>query len=804
VPLAVNVVGNIAYLSDTDHGQFLLFDLYIGKGIDGYRPYLYGEYVVMIYVKYIQKLNVTAMYISNDLDLRYLSKQATLRISKIQYGPQLFPYGICNDQEIINYLFYVTNKSQKRYTGYRTYANLEKIFSGTVEPIIDKVSASHLRHMSIYELRQFGFEYFRKNVEFALPLLDKIAAYGIRESFLVGVLIWCCTLSKVNRQLMHKSGIWLWDITSETDFYTRIKKDFSQRLKAVQNLLEIDMTQFFEMEVLVNRGVGSVDWEAERLHRVRPNTCNINAGIIYKEATNLFQRLLSLNSKPQKSSWDSYWAGRWQWSPTGAYHSQYDSDNQYKAKSRLLRHKFFAFNRMPDISFEEMIGRKPEIVAWPSVKCEWGKQRAIYGVDATSFIISGYGFAGCEEALSALFPIGPAATEDNVSKTVNEVLRNGVPYCFDYEDFNSQHTHDSMQAVLTAYREVFKTKLYREQIEAIDWTILSIHNSRILAEGGDYTTRGTLLSGWRLTSFVNTILNYIYAQVALQGTGMVSTHNGDDVLAGVSTYKQVQQLQKGAAMYNIRFQKSKCYLGAIAEFLRVDHRVGTGAQYLARGVSTFVHGPTEATIPNDLCSVLSSIKTRAQELVDRGAYTEIVKYCKMLQHKHLCKLWNVSLEEISIIERTHVSLGGLNTDIVPGGLVYKIERVQQRYLTDEDSLDDAKADLPGVHAYARKLTRRLIDNKYYTHIVSAARKAILAASVAVKFGVKLIKIELPDHCIEMNAQQYGMYKHESLGIKTIMAKSLNIPLIAINADWNYLSSLLASEKDQLKAMKILF
>jgi len=91
VPLAVNVVGNIAYLSDTDHGQFLLFDLYIGKGIDGYRPYLYGEYVVMIYVKYIQKLNVTAMYISNDLDLRYLSKQATLRISRIQYGPQLFP-----------------------------------------------------------------------------------------------------------------------------------------------------------------------------------------------------------------------------------------------------------------------------------------------------------------------------------------------------------------------------------------------------------------------------------------------------------------------------------------------------------------------------------------------------------------------------------------------------------------------------------------------------------------------------------------------------------------------------------------
>jgi len=37
-----------------------------------------------------------------------------------------------------------------------------------------------------------------------------------------------------------------------------------------------------------------------------------------------------------------------------------------------------------------------------------------------------------------------------------------------------------------------------------------------------------------------------------------------------------------------------------------------------------------------------------------------------------------------------------------------------------------------------------------------------------------------------------------------MAKSLNIPLIAINADWNYLSSLLASEHDQLKAMKILF
>jgi len=32
----------MAYLSDTDNGQFLLFDLYVGRGVDGYRPYKYG------------------------------------------------------------------------------------------------------------------------------------------------------------------------------------------------------------------------------------------------------------------------------------------------------------------------------------------------------------------------------------------------------------------------------------------------------------------------------------------------------------------------------------------------------------------------------------------------------------------------------------------------------------------------------------------------------------------------------------------------------------------------------------------
>nr|QED42972.1 putative RdRp [Phakopsora totivirus B] len=545
-----------------------------------------------------------------------------------------------------------------------------------------------------------------------LPCLERLAKVGMHEAMFVGLVTWARLLTPINKQLLAVSGIWDWEYTSIAEFSRKIKNNFSLRLKALQNLVDIDLEQFFEMEVLVNRGVGEVDWQAEEDHRVNPNTNRIADKLIFEESVKLFKKLKRRGSKPYKTSWSQFWDSRWGWAPTGAYHSQYEEDQQYKAKEPTLRSKLFAVARMPKRDLEYFCNREPQIVAWPSTKYEWGKQRAIYGVDFTNFVMTNFALYKCEELLEPVFPVGRAAREDIVSNRVQETLRNGIPYCFDFEDFNSQHTKSNMQSVLRAYALVFSSGLTHEQQRALNWVIESVGNGKVKADTHTYELNGTLLSGWRLTTFINTILNHVYITLLTKDRPMVSLHNGDDVLAGITSLNQVQNLQANAEKYNIRFQQSKCFLGSIAEFLRVDHNKGIGAQYLCRGVATFVHGPTESIIPNDIIALLQSLETRKTELEQRGGNTVVIQSLFQLQLARLARLWDITQDEIEVVRNTHLSKGGVSSEVSTSTLEHVVTRVQVRSVALEDDIEAQSLTFPGVWDYANhvmlKNNRQLI------------------------------------------------------------------------------------------------
>jgi len=788
-------------VSTFEEADFHLFDILWSWLPSFPRFYLVGGLTIKIYPAYFDKLGVTALYIHKNTPLTEISAEAMLRISKIQYGPDLFPYGMINNQEIIDYLLYI-NRKTKKHKQYTKYPRLTKLLAGETQIEYNKVSSRHLRHLTIHEIRKKGMKYIDDNASFLKPWLEHMLSTDMQEALFVGSIVWASSLTPENKELMSQSGIWQTKYEDTNDFFNVIKKRFSLRLKAVQNLLPIDFTQMFELEVLVNRGLGTVDWHSEKINRTIPNLCNIDRDVVFNHALSLFKAVRGMGSRPRKTYWDSYWSSRNQWAPTGAYHSQYEEDMEFKSESREMRNKLFSLNAMPEYTIDHFLARHPSTVAWPSVKYEWGKQRAIYGVDATNFIISGFAMIGCEHVISPLFPIGPTATANNVSKTVSEVLKNGVPYCFDFEDFNSQHSVSSMQAVLEAYWAIYRHDFSDDQTRAMAWLIKSLEDCTIKAETGDYKVAGTLLSGWRLTTFMNTILNAVYTKEALGGISIATTHNGDDVLAGVKSIAQGQTLQRGAKRLNIRFQKNKCYLGAIAEFLRVDHKTGNGTQYLARGVSTFVHGPTESTTPNDLQAVIKSISTRKRELIERNADPDKVNDLVLLQLEHVSKIWRTSKADLIKINNTHVSLGGVTEHISEVTLSHQIERVTLKRIEDKRLEADRKKPLPGLHAYARKLTQKLIDPQYYGKIVEAGKQTIFSSAEDARFGVEIRSI-LPDQQTRLNAQQYGMLKTEQPGVKITMAKAFNLPLIAINADMSELAHRLAGEDDILKALRIL-
>jgi len=382
--------------------------------------------------------------------------------------------------------------------------------------------------------------------------------------------------------------------------------------------------------VLRNRAFDTVDWNTERENRCDIKTVPISSADVYQRAARIFSMALKHGKRPQKFGWRDYWNIRWSRLPGGSVVSQYDDDKRLKASLPLeARIKSAWFSACPMEEHEQWYVRTPSIYASTSTKYEWGKVRALYGCDVTSFLHSDFAMANCEDVLPQYFPVGRAATEDNISAamaTFDETL----PVCFDYDDFNSQHSNTSMTAVLMAWRDVFRPYLSREQVMSMDWTIDSINNVTVQFNelGQQVTTRGTLMSGWRLTSFMNTVLNRIYLEHAgMKDLVVYALHNGDDMFAGARNMADAVCLIKQAKARGIRAQVAKTNLGTIGEFLRVDTRAAqpSAKQYLSRSIATAAHGRVETSAPFDMCALISAHKERADAIITRGGNPYVVQ-----------------------------------------------------------------------------------------------------------------------------------------------------------------------------------
>jgi hypothetical protein len=828
VPLYVNVDGNVMTESSFYDCSFVLLEVIPRNLGNGWTMVMQGKGAQWLFCVFLSHLQVTACYLETNTNIASASPYLALSLSRIQYGPDLVPYNVHRDEEIIKYSFHMTtpvvNRSNRLFSEFfeddkltlskpqpfiayckSHYPTFLQVMTGKRELPVLKVSAQHLRHVSIHELRAINIITILRRCFPILPMIEHLINIGAHEAMISGLLVWAAVLDGNDRTLFNYCGIWSWRFTSISDFATKIKKDFSLRLKAIQNTVKYDLSNFFEFEVLTNRGMGEVDWSNERTHRVDPNVTTFRNTDIYEKACEIFQSVKATGRQPTRQRWTKFWDQRWKWAPTGSYHSQYQADDKYRANERTLRHKLYTLCAMPRLPYEYFSKRIPECRAWPSTKYEWGKQRAIYGVDLTNFIMSSFGMLGAEDLLSSTFPIGPAATTDNVSRHVKEVLKNGLPFCFDFEDFNSQHTNEHMATVLYAYIEVFGTQLDPEQVYAIEWTAAAIANTYIKDPTSNwYKTQGTLMSGWRLTTFMNTMLNKIYVSLCDKQSSLVTIHNGDDVLAAVTRFDTLQQFMKRCRQHNVRFQTSKCYLAAIAEFLRVDHKAnkGSGTQYLARGVATFVHGPTETVIPNDLRAVLQANHTRANEILARGANPKMVEMLMTQINKHLCRLWHVSEHDLAAILTTHQVFGGVAEEITPEADKHNVEVVECGSRTSEEYTTDASRFFPGALDYAKQLCSTLIDHSMLNRVYSAVKKSIVHNSIMKRFTLR-VKKQHSDAISYLKMQRSGTLRGKFSVAKADLARAYNVPLYLVGIEATQLEQMLAYETDKLEALRVL-
>jgi hypothetical protein len=534
--------------------------------------------------------------------------------------------------------------------------------------------------------------------------------------------------------------------------------------------------ELFETHVLVNRAVGAVDWGDEKAKRMSGPVPEISSDKIRYTARSLFSRARREGKEFFTTKWSDFWEQRWALVPGGSVHSQYDTDMEYVTKERATRNKIWAVSAMPEVEMDYFTSRAPEIHAWPSTKYEWAKMRAIYGCDLTSYLVTEFAMPACEHLLASDVPIGANASLERAKMRLQLADTGDLPFCFDFADFNSQHSLESLQAVLVGFRDVWHDVMTAEQRVAMDWVILSAGQQHVHFSDGVVKLGKTLLSGWRLTTLMNTVLNIAYVEHSgVAGVLQDHVHSGDDVYAQARTVADMDRALRLADLAGIDFQPDKCSGGAISEFLRVDWRAGTdGAQYLTRGCATAVHARPESREALSLRSLMLAAETRMAEIKSRGGDPEVCDALTEISIVRAAQWFGTDPGIAKRMRKAPAPAGGLAIDdmMTPIDTFFKEDATPLRGQYYEMSMN-----MPGVKAYGSYLARKLgvqREGKFINLVAKANARLVAREPVPVREKPVTDYVQL-----ETDRQLWKTLKGTKLAAMASRLKGLDVSTIRV-------------------------
>jgi hypothetical protein len=337
---------------------------------------------------------------------------------------------------------------------------------------------------------------------------------------------------------------------------------------------------------------------------------------------------------------------------------------------------------------------------------------------------------------------------------------------------------------------------------AAKWTKASLDRTIIKDQGGtksEYQAKGTLLSGWRLTSFMNSVLNKIYMSVMLDHStaALRSVHNGDDILAGIDNFKAAINSLKGAKTHNIRLQRSKCAFGGIAEFLRVDHTRGSYGQYLTRSIATLLHSRIESGLATDAIREVSAMESRYTDFFMRGGDTGIITRLRKVHYERIAPIFGLTVSDLMTVKTTHQAAGGCENS-----LAASIDCIIEKQL--ERNEDAPELRLPGVASYAKSIVKSLqLDRP----IEQVAKRIYNATLNAVSFGRRNIKIT-PNKDIKQYLVYRSLYKahsrvNENVAYGKAQLVGFVFDVLSKHQGLQILAQVISSANDPITALRIL-
>jgi len=411
-----------------------------------------------------------------------------------------------------------------------------------------------------------------------------------------------------------------------------------------------------EADTLAGRGVRPVDWDAETGYRITPSLAAEKVASFYSEdqlrkAVRDIYALELAKYSVEFAPLDEFWSKRWLWCVNGSHSRVLERHNP--------KYVLAIPGQMHRRVFVENVEHEP-VTQWDGVsyysrseKLENGKSRALFASDSVSYVCFEHLLRPVEKAWRGVKVVLDPGGKGHLGMVLRQrTLRAGagVNLMLDYDDFNSQHSTRAMQIVFeelvsfTGYDEVLGAKL-----------VSSFANSLISTPDGLKLSCGSLMSGHRGTTFINSVLNLAYLAMAdSELFGMRTMHVGDDVYVACATHAEAARVLENVKGCKLRMNTMKQSVGAYtAEFLRVATSRDASYGYVARSIAACVEGNWANAARLDPVEHLRTMVSHAWTLENRSICTPV----SLMLTSAICRYSGLKRGTVERLVRGTLALG---------------------------------------------------------------------------------------------------------------------------------------------------
>jgi hypothetical protein len=408
-------------------------------------------------------------------------------------------------------------------------------------------------------------------------------------------------------------------------------KQLSTAIKALGANSHVLGSKLVECQVLQGRAVGEIDLVQEALRRtVRERAKATVVAVDQQVLRQAIRKILvrELEGPPEFEDVDAFWSRRWAWCVNGSHSRVLERVEPGWSVSGVA-------GQIHRRVFMENTNRNP-LREWSGVsyftasaKLEHGKTRALFAGDSVTYACFEHLLRPVEQVWRnqrCVLDPGAGGYCGMVSRIRRLQRQASMNVLLDYDDFNSQH---STEAMTVLFEELVDVAGYPAVLG--DKICKSFQRSRVFVDGIDRGySHGTLMSGHRATTFINTVLNEAYIRCYYPALdSCLSVHVGDDVFIAAHDMQQAADIVGALMASPLRMNPAKQSVGGVTcEFLRMAVGKDGAYGYPARSVASIVSGnwvnevklePLEA-----IRSMVGSSWTLMNRTGNRGLYSLLV------------------------------------------------------------------------------------------------------------------------------------------------------------------------------------